>query len=206
MTKTDKENTEEKILNAAKNVFVVKGKDGARMQEIADEAGINKSLLHYYYRSKEKLFGAVFKFIFSKFAPGLMGAFQTNDDILIKLEKFIHLYIDTISKNPFIPMFILNEINKKDASFVINVIKNSGLNVNLIEKQINLAIRKGTIKPINPKNLIVNLLALCAFPYIGRPLLQVVIYKDNKDEYEEFLNGRKKEITDMIINILKKSG
>jgi len=200
MTKTDKENTEEKILEAAKKIFVTKGKDGARMQEIADEAGINKSLLHYYYRNKEKLFGAVFKFVFSKFAPGLIDAFQTNDNIFIKIEKFIHLYIEAISKNHFIPMFILNEVNKKNASFVISVIKNSGLNVDSIEEQINSAIRKGTIKPINPKNLIVNVLALCAFPYIGRPLLQVVIYKDNKEEYERFLSGRKKEVADMIIN------
>lgn len=203
MTKPDKENTEERILNAAKRVFVVKGKDGARMQEIADEAGINKSLLHYYYRSKDKLFGSVFKFVFSKFAPGLVNVFKSNDSILIKIEKFIHLYIDTISKNHIIPLFILNEVNKKDASFVINVIKNSGLNIDLIEEQINSEIKKGTIKSVNPKKLFINILALCAFPYIGRPLLQVVIYKDKKDEYEEFLSERKKEITDLIINSIK---
>ena len=57
------ENTEEKILKAAEEVFVQKGLDGARMQEIADKAGINKSLLHYYYRTKDKLFSKVFKII-----------------------------------------------------------------------------------------------------------------------------------------------
>jgi AcrR family transcriptional regulator len=86
-------NTEEKIMEAAKKVFVSKGKAGTRMQEIADEAGINKSLLHYYYRSKEKLFGAVFKFAFSQFAPKITKVFSTEKNILEILENIIDSYI-----------------------------------------------------------------------------------------------------------------
>ena len=107
----DKENTEKKILEAAKEVFIEKGNDGARMQEIADKAGINKSLLHYYYRTKEKLFESVFKFAFSQFAPKVLNAFDGDEDFFKQLEKFISIYIDIISKNAFIPMFILNEVN-----------------------------------------------------------------------------------------------
>ena len=55
MTSKDK-NTELKILKAAKEVFIIKGFEGSRMQEIADTAGINKSLLHYYFRTKDNLF------------------------------------------------------------------------------------------------------------------------------------------------------
>jgi len=200
----NKENTEEKILNAAQKVFVRKGKDGTRMQEIADEAKINKSLLHYYYRSKEKLFGSVFKFVFSRFAPDLANVFNSDDNILKKIELFIGKYIDTINKNPFIPMFILNEVNKKDANFVINIIKNSGINVDLIEEQINIAIKNGEIKKINAKALIVNTIALCAFPFIGKPLLKVMIFDDDESAYDDFLNNRKKEVTDLIINSIKK--
>lgn len=109
----DKENTEEKILEAAKEVFIEKGNDGARMQEIADKAGINKSLLHYYYRTKEKLFESVFKFAFSQFAPKFLNTFNTGEDFFTQLRKFIDIYIDLISKNSFIPMFILNEVNRK---------------------------------------------------------------------------------------------
>ena len=71
MVKAKDENTESQILNAAKNVFQRKGMDGSRMQEIADEAGINKAMLHYYYRSKQMLFEAVFKGAFSLLAPQL---------------------------------------------------------------------------------------------------------------------------------------
>lgn len=68
-TETAIENAEQKILTAARNVFIRKGFAGARMQEIADEAGINKALLHYYFRSKEKLFEVIFKESFGKLLP-----------------------------------------------------------------------------------------------------------------------------------------
>ena len=200
MTKTDKENTEEKILNAAKKVFVTKGSDGARMQEIADEAGINKSLLHYYYRSKEKLFGAVFKFAFQKFAPNLMGVFESDQDIFTKITTFIHGYIDIINKNPFIPLFIINEVNKKNAGFVGVVIKNSGINIDLFEEEIKREIKKGTIKQVDHRQLIVNTLALCVFPFIGRPIIQKVVFEDNESDYDDFLKLRKEEVSNMIIN------
>ncbi len=200
----EKQNTENKILEAAKKVFVRKGKAGARMQEIADEAGINKSLLHYYYRSKEKLFGAVFKFAFSKFIPKLVNHFENYDTIFDAIEAFIHKYIDIISKNPFIPMFIMNEVNKRNTSSVINVIKSSGINIDIFSKLINKEIEKGTIKQIDPRTLIVNVIALCIFPFIGRPLIEVIIYKNDTDEYDLFLENRKKEVTELIINSIKK--
>jgi len=200
MIKTDKENTEEKILNAAKKVFVTKGSDGARMQEIADEAGINKSLLHYYYRSKEKLFAAVFKFAFKKFAPNLMGIFENESDIFTKITSFIHSYIDIINKNPFIPLFIINEVSKKNAGFVGAVIKNSGMNIDLFEKEIKKEIKKGTIKQVDHRQLIVNILALCVFPFIGRPIIQKVVFEDNENQYDDFLKSRKEEVSNLIIN------
>ena len=84
---------ETQILNAAKKVFQKKGMDGARMQEIADEAGINKALLHYYYRSKQQLFEAVFKFAFNLLAPQLNQIL--NDDSSIEnqnKEFYLRLY------------------------------------------------------------------------------------------------------------------
>ncbi len=203
MIKTGKENTEEKILEAAKKVFVEKGNDGARMQEIANEAGINKSLLHYYYRSKEKLFVAVFEFAFKNFAPDLLGIFESKYDIFTKIRTFICSYIDLINKNPFIPVFILNEANKKDVGFVAMVLKSSGMNMDIFEKEIKKEIVNGNIKAIDHKRLIVNIISLCIFPFIGRPLIQTMIFKDNKREYDLFLESRKKEVADLIINSLK---
>ncbi len=201
--KTDKENTEEKIFNAAKKVFVEKGSDGARMQEIADKAGINKSLLHYYYRSKDKLFAAVFEFFASKFFPNIFEVFNSDDDIFMKIEKFIHAYIEMLRKNPFIPMFMLNEIRKGNASFAIKVINKSGVEGKAFEQMINVEIEKGNIKAINPKHLIINILSLVIFPFISRPLAEVLIFESNTKAYDEFLEQRKEEVTSIITEMLK---
>jgi TetR/AcrR family transcriptional regulator len=200
---TEKENTEEKILEAAKEVFIEKGNDGTRMQEIADRAGINKSLLHYYYRSKEKLLGAVFRFAFSHFAPNIINIVKdTNDDIFTLIRKFVSVYMDIVMKNPFIPMFILNEVRNKNTVFV-NVIKSAGINPQAFRDRINKEIESGKIKPIDPNQLIINVIGMCIFPIIGRPIIQVILFDDDKKEYDKFLESRKTEVADFIINSIK---
>jgi TetR/AcrR family transcriptional regulator len=200
----DKENTEEKILEAAKAVFIEKGNDGTRMQEIADRAGINKSLLHYYYRSKEKLFGAVFKFAFAQFAPRIFSVINREDDFFSLIRSFVGVYIDIISKNPFIPLFILGEINKKNTGVFVNVIKSSGINPKMFRERVRQEIENGNIREIDPNQLIINTIGLCVFPFIGRPLLQVILFDDNKKEFDHFLESRKKEVADFVINSIKK--
>ena len=86
-------NTENQILDAAKTVFQSKGMDGARMQEIADKAGINKAMLHYYYRSKQLLFEAVFKHAFLLLAPQLNKILNDDSNIEDKIRNFTFNYI-----------------------------------------------------------------------------------------------------------------
>jgi AcrR family transcriptional regulator len=104
-------NTEQSILNAAMNVFQKKGMAGARMQEIADEAKINKAMLHYYFRNKQQLFEAVFMRAFSSLAPQLNLIFTSDDTVFEKIRKFTSGYIDFILLNPFLPSFIIQEMN-----------------------------------------------------------------------------------------------
>ncbi len=111
MTENDKQ-TEEKIFESATEVFIEKGMDGARMQDIADHAGINKSLLHYYYRTKDHLFNAVFEMIagqmFKKFAP----VFDENLSLEEKIRFFFREHITFLQKNPRLPAFLLNEFHR----------------------------------------------------------------------------------------------
>ena len=78
--------TEGKILAAARKVFIAKGMAGARMQDIADEAGINKALLHYYFRSKEKLFETIFKELSLQFLPRINSLFESELSLFEKIE------------------------------------------------------------------------------------------------------------------------
>ncbi|MCF6183367.1 MAG: TetR family transcriptional regulator, partial [Bacteroidales bacterium] len=197
------QNTEEKILDAAKEVFTEEGKAGAKMQMIADRAGINKSLLHYYYRSKDKLFAAVFKFAFGKMASRIFDIFKSDDDFFTQIEKFIENYLSAIIKNPFIPMFILGELNKKHNNIAAELIIKSGVNIDFFEDIVNEQIKKGNIRETNPKKLIINILALCVFPVIAKPLIEHIIFDNDKNAYNEYIKNRKDEITQILFSQIK---
>ncbi|NTW33144.1 MAG: TetR/AcrR family transcriptional regulator, partial [Bacteroidetes bacterium] len=104
--------TEKLILKAAKKVFIDKGFDGARMQEIADLAGINKALLHYYFRSKEKMFDAVFEDVFMQFLPEVTEVMNSEITLFDKIKTFVDVYITALLKNPHIPIFVLHELSR----------------------------------------------------------------------------------------------
>ncbi len=110
--------TEEKILAAAKKVFIAKGMAGARMQDIADEAGINKALLHYYFRSKEKLFEMIFMEAAQKLFPKINFIFESDVSLFEKIENFCEEYITIMSENPYLPLFVLNEISRDPEIFM----------------------------------------------------------------------------------------
>ncbi|MCB0436733.1 MAG: TetR/AcrR family transcriptional regulator, partial [Mangrovimonas sp.] len=118
MTKETDQTIEAKILNAAESVFQRKGMDGARMQEIANEAGINKALLHYYFRSKQLLFEAVFKKAFSLLAPQLNKILNDDSSVEDKIKNFSFNYISFISEHPYLPNFIISELNRNPNFFL----------------------------------------------------------------------------------------
>src|SRR6476660_2348313 len=109
---------EERILAAARKVFVKKGMAGARMQDIADEAGINKALLHYYFRSKEKLFEVIFQEVAAELLPRINQVLEADLPLFEKIEKFCSAYIEKIMQNPFLPLFFIDEANKQPDLFL----------------------------------------------------------------------------------------
>ena len=113
----EKDSTQAKILSAAKQVFLLKGMAGARMQDIADEAGINKALLHYYFRSKEKLFETIFSEALNQFFPKIAHIIESDITLFQKIESFCSEYITTMQQNAYLPLFVLNEVNKQPEYF-----------------------------------------------------------------------------------------
>lgn len=199
MTENKKDNTEEKILNAAHEVFIKKGMDGTRMQEIADTAGINKALLHYYFRTKQKLFEAIFKTAFKKIFPKIEEMVRADIPIEDKLGTFIDKYIDILLKNPYLPSFILKEINR-DPEFIANTIKNLGVNPDIVFQLFEKEMKAGNIRKMDPRELMVNMLALSIFPFAARPLMKAVFFKNDKKAYNEFLKNRKTTVKEFILN------
>ena len=202
MKKAKDENTEVQILNAAKNVFQAKGMDGARMQEIADKAGINKAMLHYYYRSKQLLFEAVFKNAFSLLAPHLNGILNDDSSLEEKIRNFTSSYISFIIKHPYLPNFIIQELNRNQ-DFSLKLKDNKGFpNLDKFKKQVDEEIKKGIIKPISGEQLFINILALNIFPFVAKPLIMAFANVDDK-AYKQLMEQRKIEVANFIINSIK---
>lgn len=202
MTKTKDLNTENNILEAAKVVFQTKGMDGTRMQEIADKAKINKAMLHYYYRNKQLLFEAVFKNAFSLLAPQLNAILNDDSSVEDKIRNFTSDYISFVSKHPYLPNFVIQEINR-NPEFILKIKNNLAFpNLDKFKKQVDLEIDKGILKPVNGEQLFINILSLSIFPFIASPLIRAFMNIDN-EAFKQIIDDRKTEVADFIINSIK---
>src|ERR1700741_3146545 len=138
-------NTEEQIIAAAKKIFIQKGMAGARMQDIADEAGINKALLHYYFHSKQKLFEVIFLEAAQKLFPKINEIFNSDRPLFEKIEKFCEEYITVVIENPYLPLFVFNEINQDPEYFLGKVwVGSAKPNPEKFLAQIEHEVKKGT--------------------------------------------------------------
>lgn len=195
-----KEDTEHKIIVAAREVFIEKGLEGARMQEIADKAGINKALLHYYFRSKDKMFDAVFQDIIGKVIPEFSKLVNTEKPITEVMTSFISFYNNFFIANPFLPQFFFHEIWQhpdKLAAFIQSQhIDPKTLALSLEEK---LPRVEGTV--YLPQHMIANVLGMTLFPHIARPLFQRLFFDNDDEKYNQFLSER----TDFLIQMMKGS-
>ena len=200
--KSDK-STEEKILEAAKAVFTEKGLDGARMQDIADKAGINKALLHYYFRSKDKLFEVIFLEQAAKFMPGIIDMLTSDMPFFQKIEKFVDVYISVLIENPLLPLFILNEVNKNAQGLAKKIWGGGKPPIAGVQQAIDKEVKKGIIKPISALQLMLNMVSLCVFPFLAKPLVQF-ISQTNNAQFNQLMEARKKEVTKFIIDSLRK--
>jgi AcrR family transcriptional regulator len=195
---------EERILHGAREVFMRKGYAGTTMKEIADEMGINKSLLHYYYRSKDRLFGAIFQEAFRKFMPHIGEILMSDQPFETKIRQFIRNYIGLLRDNPYIPGFVLHELSS-DPQKLITLFQGLPLQPQMINDLVIQEMDQGTIRKSDPVHLIINLLALCIFPFVARPILENVILKGMDKDFDGFLDERVEQVSDFVIQAIHKS-
>jgi TetR/AcrR family transcriptional regulator len=203
MANTATDTTKQVILEAARQIFIKDGLAGARMQTIADEAGINKAMLHYYFRSKGKLFETVFREAAEHFLPAINDIFESEAPLFEKISAFCSEYINRLSENPFIPLFIINEVNRQPDEFIENMWGGKKPNVAKFQKQIEKEVKKGTIKKIHPMQLIMNMISLCIFPFLAKPMIQRLAGVDDK-LFKQLIEQRKSEVSRFIIDSIKK--
>ncbi len=195
-------NTEKRIFEAAKAIFHERGYHGARMQEIARRAGINQSMLHYYFRSKEGLFEAVFRATAGEVLTPVFEVLSADLPLSEKLDRFVEIYIDQVSANPYAPGFLLEELSHHPDHLRRFAGDRGKVVFEKLAGEVREAVVRGELRPISPEDLFANLVALCLFPFIARPILQTVTGLDD-DAYRSFLRRRKREVRRFIHHALK---
>lgn len=201
MTGNDKQ-TEEKIFEAATDVFVERGMDGARMQDIANQAGINKALLHYYYRTKDQLFNAVFEKIagqmFKKFAP----VFDENLSLEEKLRFFFREHISFMQKNPRLPLFILNEIHRNPQR-IRKLIQSIDINKiwTTLEAQHKEELKKYNINKENLPQFMTTVAGMSVFPFAAKPIIASIMEKMGYN-FDEYIEERKEYAAEFVIKAI----
>ena len=193
-----KENSKEKALLTAKQLFMEKGKDGVRMQEIADKAGVNKGLLHYYFKSKNDLFMEVFAEEAKHLYGDLNDILKSDLAMEAKFEAIIDRYFDMLYEKPNLPTFVLFEINKhpeiaEEFAKEVNVQET----IQLLDNEFKN--NRITSSPEFAFQVILNIISLCIFPFAMRPLVQKMGNKTDLD-WNDFMESRKAFLKGLIIN------
>jgi len=199
---TTDSNTEQKIKEAAQQIFVKKGLTGARMQEIADLAGINKAMLHYYYRSKDKLFEAIFLELIGDFVPKIFGAMGSDLPIEKKVEHYVNEIISAMITHPELPLFIFNELRNNPKEFINKMGINPGGMLEKIDAQLKEEAETGNIRPIPVHEFMINMASMCVFPFLAKPMFQGM-FKVDEATFYSIMEMRKKSIPEYIMNSIR---
>lgn len=189
--------TEEHILQQARAIFYSKGLAGARMQEIADSAGINKAMLHYYFKTKEQLFDSVFASAFEVFAGRIAELLNSSSTLEEKVRLYVNHTIDALSLNPGIPIFVLNELTSNPSRIIQIFAGDDKINLNSFRAQVD----KQTKKKVNPDALFIDMVALCVYPFVMAPVFKKLLQQSDED-YREQMQARTAHVIDEILRRL----
>jgi AcrR family transcriptional regulator len=197
--------TEEIIINAAKKIFVQKGYAAARMDDIAAEAGINRALLHYYFRSKEKMFEIIFDKAFVQFFSGITGILTSEKSVFEKIPAIVNHELDMLAKMPEIPLFMLGELSREPEK-ILSKFRMAPVSIHAalkeFDRQLVIEREAGLLKPITGFSLLINVMSLCIYPFAAKNLVQF-IQNINNEDFINLATGRKQEIIDFLIAGIK---
>lgn len=202
--------TESRILDAAHSVFLRRGTGGARMQEVADEAGVNKALLHYYFRSKQRLAEAVFQRAARRLVPPVLAIMASDLALEEKVDRVIQHELETLSENPDLPGYLISEMHHHPERLEQLVTTVAGASPSFIgppilgklAEQIDERVRAGVMRPIVAEQFVINLISLCVFPFAARPLLSAMLGL-GADGFDRLIEERKRLLTEFFINALR---
>ncbi len=195
-------NTEQKIFDAATELFLEKGVDRTSVREIASKAGINLALMNYYFRSKENLFDAIFTALMKKNSEELIRILNSDLELNEKIRQYVHVYIDMLSENPLLVSFVMSILHRSRERITEMKAINSLYATDQFTRQIIEEGKKGNIRRTDPTHFFVDMLSLIAFPFAIKML---VMDKNNitEKEFQGFILERKERVPEILIDNLR---
>lgn len=199
---TKRTDTEQVILEAAHEVFTRHGTHATLLKDVAEEAGVNQALLHYYFRSKEKLARAVFERACSGMFPQVREILCSDTTLEEKVEQIVNVYLEFFQENPYLPGYVMSEVNTSPER-VKQMFESVGapLPIAKVQEQIEARVEAGTLRPIAAEHFFVNLFSLCIMPFVARPIIEVALEMD-EERFAPFIEERKKEITRFFLDAI----
>jgi AcrR family transcriptional regulator len=192
-----KDQTRTRILEAADAVFVRRGIDGARMQEIADQARVNKALLHYYFQSKIGLARAVWFRIAASFVPGVFQMLASDLSLDEKIKRFVDTYHAVLTRHPYLMVFALSEAARRPELvhdfYSVERRQAARRMIAKLQKQIDERAKRTKSRPVPAKQFFVTLVGSCLFPFASRALLVEVVGL-SPAELPGFMERRRKDL------------
>jgi TetR/AcrR family transcriptional regulator len=191
--------TEKLIKEKAKILFFQKGLLKATTQEIADEAGVNRALIHYYFRSREQMLDILLEETIQSKRQRVRAIFNSSLSFREKIASYIDAIIDYGLTYPYLENFIISETARRPEKFKSFCATDRVKSSDLIRDELQKEIRQGRLANITAEHFMVNLAALCNYPLLARSVLQT-IHGMTDTAYRKFLNERKKVIYRTIFN------
>lgn len=186
--------TEQLIKDTAKQMFFAEGKLHATTQEIADVAGVNRTLVNYYFRSRDILFDQVFNEAQEDLVNILNEVFDSELPFKAKIKKLISVFMDESMRLPYRELFIITQMNRND---IIDSRKARVQRTKAFLSEVEAEMAKGTIKTSNPRHFALNLFSLMNYPLVTAPL-QKILFNMSDEEYKTLMEERKQLIYETI--------
>ena len=185
--------TEKLIKEKAKILFFQKGFLNATTQEIADEAGVNRALIHYYFRSRELMLEALLDETLQEKRDRVRRVLTSDLPFREKIANYIDTIVDYGLKYPYLDNFIISETARRPEKVKLFCAKDRFKSSDLVREALELEIRKGKIAPISAEHFMVNLISLCNYPLLAKSVIQT-IHGLTDTAYRKFLLERKRII------------
>ena len=204
MNTEELQDMESRIIEAAKRVFVRKGYEATKMGDIATEVGISRTAMHYYFRTKEMLFDAIFGQLIGALLPNIEMIVDEPAACLDKIPRIVDQYMAMIRANPLFPIFVVNEFNR-DPEHLYRAILRDPIRLEpllRLRKQMQEEMDKGLLKKLPFVYVASTLLSLVVFPVLVRNPLTSVFFEGDPRKFEDFLLERKAFITEVMLRLL----